>query len=133
MRIGQLAAEAGVNVQTVRYYERRGMVTEPPRTASGYRRYGLEALDRIRFIKRAQALGFSLRQIEELLALRADSPFACPAVEARTRAKIEDVEQKIRELEAMKRVLERLAAACAAREPTEECPVLEMIAEVGDS
>lgn len=129
MTIGELAAAADVNVQTVRYYERRGILAEPRRTDSGYRQYAAETAERLRFIKRAQQLGFSLEEIQELLELRVDDPSVCAAVEATTRRKITDVEQKIRELERLNRVLQRLAASCRARTPTAECPILEALSE----
>lgn len=129
MTIGQLAARAGVNIQTVRYYERRGLMPRPSRTRAGYRQYTPEAAHRLTFIKRAQDLGFSLQEIAELLALRLRHASACTAVEARARDKIEVVEGKIRELERMKRTLQRLAAACQAREPTGDCPILEVLEE----
>ena len=129
MTIGELAAAAGVNVQTVRYYERRGILSAPERTASGYRTYDAEALDRLRFIRRAQELGFSLEEISELLELRVEDPAACPVVEARTRAKLEDVRRKMSGLQRMEAVLERLVSTCAAHEPTSECPVLETLIE----
>lgn len=129
LSISQLAADAGVNIQTVRYYERRGLLAVPPRTAAGYRCYPADAADRLRFIKRAQELGFSLDEVSELLALRSDhDPSACATVEARTRQKIAHVEAKVRDLRRLKSVLECLAAACAARAATAECPVLESLA-----
>lgn len=129
MTIGQLAARAGVNIQTVRYYERRGLMPNPARTPTGYRQYTPEAADRLRFIRRAQDLGFSLGEITELLALRVRHVSACATVEARAREKVALVERKISELERMKLTLEELAAACAAREPTSECPILEALEE----
>lgn len=127
MTIGQLASAVGVNIQTVRYYERRGIIPEPGRAASGYRQYDGEALARLRFVRRAQELGFSLDEIEELLSLRVEDRSSCSAVETKTRAKLEDVQGKIRELKRMEHVLEKLAASCAAREPTADCPILETI------
>lgn len=124
MRIGQLAEQAEVNVETVRFYERRGLLAEPQRTASGYRRYPPDATRRIRFIKRAQDLGFSLSQIKDLLELRARSPRACAAVERKARDKVAVVDAKIRELQRMRRALEILAADCAARAPSADCPIL---------
>jgi len=117
LTIGQLAARAGVNIQTVRYYERRALMPEVARTRAGYRQYRPEAADRLRFIKRAQDLGFSLEEIAELLALRVKHASACVVVEARARDKIALVDRKIGELERMKRSLERLGADCVAREP----------------
>lgn len=129
LTIGQLAERAGVNIQTVRYYERRGLMPKPARTGTGYRQYPPDATDRLRFIKRAQDLGFSLEEIAELLALRVEHASACAAVEARAREKIALVEHKMGELERMKRTLQRLAAACEAREPTGDCPILEALEE----
>ncbi len=127
LRIGQLAERARVNVQTVRFYERRGLIEEPERTAAGYRRYPPDVVRRIRFIKRAQDLGFSLAEIMELLDLRARSPVACEAVERKAREKIALVETKIGELERIKGALEALAADCARRQPSGACPILEIL------
>lgn len=129
MTIGQLAARAGVNVQTVRYYERRELMPEPARTSSGYRQYSTGAVDRLRFIKRAQDLGFTLGEIAGLLALRIEHGSACGPVETQAREKIDVVERKIAELESMRRTLDRLVDACKAREPTAECPILEALEE----
>lgn len=127
MMIGDFASAAGVNVQTVRYFERRGILPEPERSASGSRQYDGEALARLRFVRRAQELGFSLEEIGELLDLRVEEPSSCAPVEAKTRAKLENMQGKIRELKRIEHVLEKLAASCAAREPTADCPILETI------
>ena len=133
LTIGQVATAADVNVQTIRYYERRGLVASPRRTASGYRQYTDDAVARLRFIKHAQELGFSLQEIQELLGLRVRHGAACDAVERKTRQKIEVVQQKIRDFQRMKRTLERLAAACAVRRPTAECPILEVLEDHADA
>lgn len=125
LTLGQLARQAGVGRETVRYYERRGLLADPGRTPGGYRRYPPESVDRLRFIRRAQGLGFTLDEISELLELRVDEVASCAAVEARARRKLERVGEKIAELEGIRRVLEGLVEACAAREPTGECPILE--------
>ena len=127
LTIGQLATAADVNIQTIRYYERRGLVPTPRRSPAGYRQYGDDVVARLHFIKRAQQLGFSLAEIRELLALRVRHGSACDVIERKTRGKIELVAAKLRELEQLKRTLERLAAACAARQPTDECPILEAL------
>jgi Hg(II)-responsive transcriptional regulator len=129
LTIGQLANGAGVNLQTVRYYERRGLMAAPARTRSGYRQYPPDALARLRFIKRAQNLGFSLAEIRGLLELRIARPssVACDRVLAATEAKVALVERKIRELQRLKRSLDRLLAACRARTPTGDCPILQAI------
>src|SRR6266704_3477032 len=132
LTIGQVATAADVNVQTIRYYERRGLVATPRRTASGYRQYTDDAVARLRFIKHAQELGFSLQEIQELLGLRVRHGAACDAVERKTRNKIDVVQQRICDLQRMKHTLERLAAACAARRPTDECPILEALEDHGD-
>ncbi len=133
MTIGALAAASEVSIQTIRYYERRGILLPVARAPSGYRQYDSDAVNRLRFIRQAQELGFSLDEIGELLELRVDDPAACPLVAARTRMKLEQVKQKIRELERMQRVLERLTASCEAREPTADCPILEMLVELADA
>lgn len=129
MTIGTLAEAAGVNVPTVRYYERRGIIAEPPRTQSGYRQYEQAVVDRIRFIKQAQNLGFALDEIEGFLALRVDDPAACETVEEATRAKLESVESKIAELVRLRGVLRELLRSCEDRERTGSCPVLEILDE----
>jgi Hg(II)-responsive transcriptional regulator len=126
-----VAEAAEVNIQTIRYYERRGLFPTPRRTPSGYRQYAVEAVNRIRFIKHAQELGFSLQEIQELLGLRVRHGAACDAVAQRTRTKLKVVEQKIRDLQRMRRTLEQLAEACTARRPTDECPILEALAGDG--
>ncbi len=126
-RISEAAEAAGVNVQTLRYYERRGILDSPARTSSGYRQYGQGAVDRVRFIKRAQDLGFTLEEIGELLDLRVEHAAACEAVEERARRKLEDVERKRKQLERMREALAGLIEACERRRPTEECPILEAL------
>lgn len=129
MKIGSVAEAAGVEVSTVRYYERRGLLAEPQRTSSGYRQYDETVVDRIRFVRQAQNLGFTLGEIEELLALRVEHPSSCGVVEAATRAKLRSVDAKIRELERLRGILARLVRTCEAKEATEECPVLGMLEE----
>jgi MerR family mercuric resistance operon transcriptional regulator len=127
LTIGQVAAAAAVNIQTIRYYERRGLFTIPRRSPSGYRQYAQDAVTRLRFIKHAQVLGFSLTEIRELLALRVRHGAACDTVERKTRQKIELVKRKMRNLERIKDTSEELAAACASRHPTDDCPILEAL------
>jgi Hg(II)-responsive transcriptional regulator len=127
LRTGEVAAQAGVNVQTLRYYERRGLLKEPERRASGYREYPADAVRLIRFIKRAQEIGFTLSEIEDLLRLRDDQDSACAEVRSAAEAKIEDIEQKIRHLRAMKRALGVLVASCATEGSPRHCPILEAL------
>lgn len=127
LTIGQLAKEAQVNVETVRYYERRGLMPEPPRRESGYRQYPRDSVARIRFIKRAQELGFSLKEISELLSLRIDPDTTCGDIKRKAELKVADIERKIRTLQSMKRALTKLVTSCRGRGPTSECPILEML------
>ncbi len=127
MRIGQLASAAGVNVQTLRYYERRGLLREPERTSAGHREYPEEAVRRVRFIKRAQELGFTLKEIEDLLRLRDDRSASCSDVRAAARTKMEDIDRKIGSLRAMRRALAILERSCTSDGSTRECPILEAL------
>lgn len=122
--IGQLAKAVDVNVQTVRYYERLKLLGPSARRPSGYRIYGEEEERRLRFIKNAQALGFTLHEIAELLNLRVSSRARCGDVQRRTEAKLAHVEVKIRELQALARALQALIRSCRAGRPTEQCPIL---------
>src|SRR5712692_7713612 len=92
LTIGRLAKQAGINLETVRYYERRGLLPKPPRTASGYRLFPADAALRLRFIRRAQELGFSLKEIRDLLALRVSPRTTSAEIRKRTEAKIADIE-----------------------------------------
>ena len=123
----EAAERAGVNVQTLRYYERRGLVPEPPRRASGYREYEQEHVARIRFIKRAQELGFTLSEVEELLSLRTDPEADRHDVRARTLHKIQEIERKIADLSRMKDTLAVLAEACEGHGSTHDCPILHAL------
>lgn len=140
MSIGQLAHQGGVGVETVRFYERRGLLEDPPRSASGYREYPPEALERLRFIRRAKGLGFSLAEIEELLALAgvADDPCtdcdpdggdACTRVQARIREKMAALDEQIASLERMRTSFEELARYCRSRREADACPFLESLAD----
>lgn len=124
---GQVARKAGVNVETVRYYERFGLLPKPPRRTSGYRQYSDEALRRLRFIRHAKELGFSLKEISELLALRFDPESPCSEVKRRSEAKLKHIREKINTLKRMEKVLARLAAACKGMGPTSECPILDAL------
>ena len=127
LTIGKLASAAGVNAQTIRYYERAGLVRAPKRTTGGYRQFGADELRRLLFIRRAQRVGFSLAEIRELLALRVHDPRSCAAVSRRVEAKITAAEEKIRELQQLLKSLNRIRASCAARKRTDDCPVLEAL------
>jgi MerR family mercuric resistance operon transcriptional regulator len=127
--IGEVARAARVNIQTLRYYERRRLLRPPQREPNGYRRYDGEAVRIVRFVKQAQALGFSLKEIKELLALRLDPRRSCGDVRVRAEAKLADIDQKIAGLRAMKVTLTRFIAACSGRGPVRECPILDALDE----
>jgi MerR family mercuric resistance operon transcriptional regulator len=125
--IGQVARLSGVGVETVRFYEREGLLEKPARRASGYRQYSEEAVKQIRFIKRAQQLGFSLKEILELLTLRVDAETSCEQVKERAKTKLAEVEQKIVELQYMRQALLRVASLCTGDGPKSRCPMLEAL------
>jgi Hg(II)-responsive transcriptional regulator len=127
MKTGELAARAAVNVQTVRFYERRGILPKPARTRGGYRDYPADAVRLIRFVKRAQDLGFTLVEIEDLLRLRDSRRASCAAVKAAGEAKMAAVEAKISDLKAMKRALAVLLVSCERNDRDRECPILEAL------
>jgi Hg(II)-responsive transcriptional regulator len=127
LTISQLATRAGVNVETVRYYERRGLLPEPPRRASGYRQYSPADVAYLQFIQRAQRLGFSLKEIAELLALRVNSTTSCGDVKARAERKLADVEGKLQALERIQGTLQQLIDSCRGQGPTSACPILEAL------
>jgi Hg(II)-responsive transcriptional regulator len=122
---GQVAANAGVNVQTLRYYERRGLLREPPRRDSGYRIYDPDAVVVVRFIKRAQELGFTLVEIEALLDLAGGGPASCEAVKDLAQEKLLDLERRMESLRAMHDSLQRLVDTCDRPARRRECPLIE--------
>ena len=123
----QLAAQAHVNVTTIRFYERRGLLPEPSRRESGYRRYPVGAVQRIHFIKRAQELGFTLEQIRELLALDESETTTCADVRHRAEQHLADVRQKFRMLGRMEKVLTSLVEQCPGEGIATECPILSTL------
>jgi MerR family transcriptional regulator, copper efflux regulator len=127
LTIGQLAQSAAVHIETLRYYERRGLLAKPPRSVSNYRLYPPDSARRVCFIKHAQELGFSLKEIKELLSLRAAPKSRCADVRARASAKIADIEAKIRSLQAMRTALLKLVAECSGQGPATSCPILEAL------
>jgi MerR family mercuric resistance operon transcriptional regulator len=127
LKVGEVARQARVNLQTVHYYERRGLLPRPPRTESNYRAYPAEAVLRVRFIKRAQELGFTLKEIMEMLSLRAAPRTRCPDVRERAEAKVHDIDAKVRTLQAMRKALTKLIGECSGNGPVSQCPILEAI------
>src|SRR6266852_6021638 len=124
MKISELASKAGVGVETVRSYERKGLVRRPQKPRSGFRDYDGEAEKRIRFIRGAQELGFSLGEIEELLALRLDPRRSCSEVRSSAESKISEIDRKLSTLRKMRTVLVDLTLRCPGDGPTSECPIL---------
>ncbi len=127
LRIGAVAAQAGVNVQTLRYYEQRGLLRMPERTPSGYREYRPETVQVVRFIKRAQDLGFTLNEIVDLLRLRQSGERDRRLVRELGTAKLVDIEDKIRRLQSMRRALATLVESCACAGAEPACPILEAL------
>lgn len=131
MRTSELAGAAGVNSQTLRYYERRGLLPAPERRASGYRDYAPDAVRRVRFIKRAQDLGFTLIEVEDLLALRERAGRSRPEARTLAAAKIAGIETKLRHLTAMRDALQTLISACESGRRAVDCPIIEALEEDG--
>ena len=136
LTIGKVARRAGVGVETIRFYEREGLVDDPRNSRcsrnSGYREYAPAVVDRIRFIRHAKDLGFTLREIKELLELRVEPDCHCGEVLELTQTKIADIEQRIESLQRMKQTLSKLATACRRRRRTDACPILAAIDEEAD-
>lgn len=123
--IGALAHRAGVRIDTVRYYERNGLLAPKRRLASGYRRYGATELSRLRFIRRAQALGFTLKEIQELLELSSRRDVA--RVKRAAQQKLADVERRLSDLERMRQGLSTLIDACPGHGRAADCPILKAL------
>ena len=127
MRTSEVAQRAGVNVQTLRYYERRGVLPDPPRSSAGYRAYPTDAIRVVRFVKRAQELGFSLNEVEALLHLADGGPQPCDTARAMAQERIAELDAKITDLERMRDSLRQLAATCARVHPQRERPLVKAI------
>lgn len=128
MRTSQVAKRAGVNPQTLRYYERRGLLAPPARLDSGYRSYSSDSVETVRFIKQAQELGFTLTEIEVLLELAAGGPESCDSAHEMATQKIRNLDAKIADLGAMRRSLQRLVATCERPRSERDCPIIESLA-----
>ncbi len=125
LTIGSLADEAGVNVETIRYYQRRGLMPEPDKPAQGYRRYDATTVKRVRFIKRAQALGFTLEEIGGLLKL--DEAHACAETRELASHKLQTIETKLADLVAMRKALTALLCQCDAGAMKGNCPIIHAL------
>lgn len=133
LTIGGVAKEANVNVETIRYYERRRLLPQPLRTPAGYRIYSADAVRRLHFVKRAQELGFSLKEIKELLGLRVRPGSTSADIRKRADAKITDIDKKIRTLQAMKKSLMQITNACSGCGSVSDCPILDSLDHRRDS
>ena len=130
MQIGEVAKQSGVGVETVRYYEREGLLPKSERTASRYRLYPETAVKQLRFIQHAKTLGFSLKEIGELIALKTATGVTCESVRAKAIAKIDDIQYKIDALGKMKAALSPLIDQCTASRPISDCPILNALDEL---
>lgn len=127
LTIGKVAKQARVNIQTIRYYERRSLLLPSGRRDSGYRLYTPDAVQKIRFIKNAQGLGFTLKEISSLLRLRVSNRARCGNVKKKAEAKLRDVQVKIADLQALERVLKNLIKMCRNQAATGRCPILRSL------
>ena len=128
LTIGVVAKQAGIGVETIRFYQREGLLIEPPKPETGFRQYPPETIDRLRFIQRAKELGFTLSEIGTLLQLSASD---CTATRELTQQKLDAVRAKITDLQAMEAVLDELVTNCKSSQPTDSCPIIAALTEKG--
>ena len=133
LNIGEIARQGGVSVETMRYYEQQGLIAPPDRDANGYRKYSTDAVRRIRFIKRAQDVGFTLKDIGDLLTLKADPGASCLDVRERAQGKLAEIDEKLAVLLRMRDVLATWTDACPSEGPVSACPILDALDGVHDS
>ena len=127
LRIGEVAKNSHVGVETVRFYEREGLISLPKRSVSGYRQYSESVIKQIQFIQHAKTLGFSLKEIRELIKLKNTRDARCKSIKATAKAKIADIQEKIDALERMKIALQPLVAQCKSSDPISDCPILNAL------
>jgi Hg(II)-responsive transcriptional regulator len=125
--IGQIAKNSGISVETIRYYEKEGLLEKPQRKESGYRQYNGDAIDRLFFIQQAKELGFSLKEIGELLSIKSDANTVCSDVKHLTEDKLSDIQSKIKMLRRMEKSLKKLVEACPGKAPISDCPILDSL------
>ena len=128
LTIGRVANRSGIGVETVRFYERQELIDSPPRSAAGYRQYPENAVQRLRFIRRAKELGFSLKEIKELLILHSDPRSTCSDIRERAEKKLDDINGRIHDLKKMRDALNVLLAGCSSDATSTECPILQALA-----
>lgn len=131
MGIGELSKITGVNIETIRYYEKQDLLPDPPRTAGGHRCYSHHHLKRLTFIRRSRELGFSMKEIKELLALVDDGGYTCGEIKEITTEHAKNVQQKIVDLQRMEKMLTDISMHCADGQRP-DCPIIEALSEVGD-
>ena len=127
LTIGKVAKQAGVGIETVRFYERQGLLAPPPRSPSGYRQYPDTTVQHLRFIRRAKVLGFSLREIKELIELQTDPQATCGDISQRAEKKLAEINKRIDDLEKMRESLKVLLASCSGNTTSTECPIIQAI------
>jgi len=128
LTIGRVASRAGIGVETIRFYERQELIDSPPRSAAGYRQYPENTVQRLRFIRRAKELGFSLKEIKELLILHSDPKSTCSDIRQRAEKKLDDINGRIHDLEKIRDALNVLLAGCSSDATLAECPILQALA-----
>lgn len=127
LTIGQVARRTGLGIETIRFYERKGLIEEPPRKESGYRQYETAVLDRLAFIRHAKELGFSLGEIQELLSLRHRDDASSRDIKKIAAARLNDIEQKVKALKRMQRALKKLVEQCPGQGSLDDCPILDAL------
>lgn len=127
MTIGQVAQKAGIGIETIRFYERKGLIDEPPRKESGYRQYDAGVVDRLVFIQQAKTLGFTLAEIQELLSLKISPVTTSREIKMIAEAKLVDIEARIKMLQRMRRSLKKLVDKCPGQGPLNDCPILDAL------
>jgi MerR family transcriptional regulator, copper efflux regulator len=127
LKIGEVARQTGISVEAIRYYERLGLLREAPRTESGYRKFAPEVVRRLRFVQRAQALGFSLQEIRELLELRSSPAASASEVQRLAEAKLAEVDRKLADLARIREALATVSCTCSGEGPISECPILDAL------
>ncbi len=129
--IGQVAKQSGVSVETVRYYEKEGLLEVPERKESGYRQFKGDTIARLSFIQQAKKLGFSLKEIGELLSITSDANTVCNDVKQLSQDKLVDIEKKIKMLQQMRKSLKKLIDVCPGQAPINDCPILDALQKKG--
>lgn len=129
--IGQVAKQSGVSVETVRYYEKEGLLEVPERKESGYRQFKGDTIARLSFIQQAKKLGFSLKEIGELLSITSDANTVCDDVKQLSQDKLVDIEKKIKMLQQMRKSLKKLIDVCPGQAPINDCPILDALQKKG--